>query len=122
MTHTRREFSQLVKIKILKGDTDLSTIIPLEVYADSVFFNEEGKSGSSGILYEQSLRLSIDRSEATEIIAAAPAFHAILELRDNVDAYIWGDVHIPVKSVVTPMLEKCVIDFERNSPLPLIRV
>lgn len=118
----RRELSHLVKIKILRNGTDTgnpSDTVGVCNYSN-VVFNEESKRSSSGVLYEQSLTLTINHEEAAAFRPLIPEFNAIVVLDDCVETYTWGNIHIPVKVVITPKFEKYILEMTCKSVKPLV--
>lgn len=113
----KREFSQRIKILILPSATQ--SFKEVSSFSDIVF-EQEVKSTSQGILYEQSLSVVVDKNESSLFMHHLPQFIAIVQLDDGTDTYTWGSESLPVKVTVLPKIEKCVLEMSRDAPMPLI--
>lgn len=95
------------------------TFVDLYTFHD-VVFEEEAKVTSHGVVYEQSLEVVVDISDCRILSVYAPRFNALVKLNDGVDSYSWGSADIPVKVVITPKLESCLLQFSCDSTKALI--
>lgn len=113
----KREFSQHIQIMVPVS----SGGIFVDLYtSDEVIFEEDAKLTSHGVIYEQSLEVVVDRSDCRILSAYASRFNALVKLNDGVDSYLWGSADIPVKVVIEPKLESCLILLSRDSIKALI--
>lgn len=116
-----KELSDLVKIEVLKksnGVEDDPVEFTVSAHHD-VMFSESPKRSISGVLYQQSLRLTLTDGQAARVPQLPVLVKAIVTLSDCDRSYVWGDREIPVEIIFTPRLNVVELDFSRNSTRPL---
>lgn len=114
----KREFSSLIRIAPIRH-RQVGEPSTLTTYSD-VLFDEEPKSSSHGILYEQSLKVAVSRPDADTFLSLVPRFRAQVWLHDGVDFHPWGTVDIPVQVVVSPKMETVLFSMSGKSLMPLL--
>lgn len=114
----KREFSSLIRIAPIRNRQagEQST---LTTYSE-VSFDEDPKTSTQGLLYEQSLKVAVSRSEAAPLLPLIPRFRALVWLHDGTDYHQWGTVDIPVQVVVLPKTDTVVLEMSCKSLLPLL--
>lgn len=113
----KREFASIIRVALIRN-RQLGEAVTLTTYSD-VVFEEEAKSSTQGILYEQSLSVAIPYEGANAFLALSPRFHARVELHDGSEFYPWGTVDIPVNVVLIPKAETILFDMSCKSLMPL---
>lgn len=115
----RREFSSFIRIAPIRN-RQIGEPSTLTTYSD-VSFDEEAKTSTQGVLYDQSLKIAIPRAEAQAFLSLLPRFHAQVGLHDGSDFHPWGTIDIPVQVVVIPRVETVSFEMSCKSLLPLLR-
>lgn len=115
----KREFSSIIRIAPIRNNQagEPST---MTTYSE-ISFDEDPKSSSQGILYEQSLKVAVKRSEAGGVLQLIPRFRALVWLHDGAEYHQWGSVDIPVQVVVLPKTDTVSLEMSCKSLLPLLR-
>lgn len=115
----KREFSSLIRIAPIRNQQagEQST---LTTYSE-VSFDEDPKTSTQGVLYEQSLKVAVQRSKAAPLLPLIPRFKALVWLHDGTDYHQWGTVDIPVQVVVLPKTDTVSLEMSCKSILPLLR-
>ncbi|WP_281671863.1 hypothetical protein [Rikenella microfusus] len=114
----RREFSSFIRIAPIRN-RQIGEPSTLTTYSD-VSFDEEAKTSTQGILYDQSLKIAVPRAEAQAFLSLLPRFHAQVGLHDGSDFHLWGTIDIPVLVVVVPRIETVLLEMSCKSLLPLL--
>lgn len=115
----KREFSSLIRIAPIRNRQAGEQSI-LTTYSE-VSFDEDPKTSTQGVLYEQSLKVSVPRSEAASLLPLIPRFRALVWLHDGVDYHQWGAVDIPVQVVVLPKTDSVSLEMSCKSLRSLLR-
>lgn len=118
-----RELSQIVKIffpsAILYSGQSISSV---ETIANaSLSFDEKPKSSAAGVLYEQSLKIIVDKQDSEVLDLLIPMSEVRVALSDGDKEYIWGDSDVPVIMIIIPSLTKYSLEFTRQSAYPLMK-
>lgn len=114
----KREFSSLVRIAPIRN-RQIGEPSTLTTYSD-VSFDEEAKTSTQGVLYDQSLKIAVPRAEAEAFLSLIPRFRAQVWLHDGADSHPWGTIDIPVQVVVIPRIETVSFEMSCKSLRPLL--
>lgn len=114
----RREFSSFIRIAPIRN-RQVGELVTLTTYSD-VSFDENPKTSTQGVLYDQSLKVAVPRAEAEVFLSMIPRFRAQVWLHDGSEFHPWGTVDIPVQVVIDPQPETVSFEMSCKSLLPLL--
>ncbi len=118
-----KELSQIIDIHFLLPIWfDSGRIFSLALTSNnSTIVSEKTSETKAGTLYDQSMRVVVDKEDYPELEGCIPSQQVVVSLSDCSRKYAWGNKDIPVTMTITPSLLKYQLEFKRQDISPLFK-